>query len=294
VKYSTAVAFRRALEERMKTHADGDPARIGRDRKRVVFDRLLARLAMVAPDAWVLKGGFALDLRLGEAARTTRDVDLAWRAGEEQVLNVLIEAAACDLGDFFVFAVERGGESPERFGGALRFHVTVSLAGRPFEAFVIDVALDDNPDSATDSVTTPDLLGFAGIEPVVVPAVSLATQLAEKLHAYTRIYEGGRVSSRVKDLIDLVLIAGLFDLDGAAVLAAVEEVFAGRASHAIPPSLPVPPTEWRAPYRHLATTLGLDVDLDAGYRAAATLVDPVLNGNMLAGTWHPDARAWTP
>lgn len=294
MRYSTAAAFRRALEERLKTRADGDPARIGRDRKRVVFDRPLARLAVVAPDAWVLKGGFALDLRLGAAARTTRDVDLAWRADEEQVLNVLIEAAACDLGDFFVFAVERGGESPERFGGALRFHVTVSLAGRPFEAFVIDVALDDSPDSATDSVTTPDLLGFAGIEPVVVPAVSLATHLAEKLHAYTRTYEGGRVSSRVKDLIDLVLIARLFELDGAGVRSALDDVFATRASHAIPPSLPAPPAEWRTPYRHLAATLGLDGDLAAGYRAAATLVDPVLGGDVLPATWHPHARAWTP
>ena len=170
----------------------------------------------------------------------------------------------------------------------------VSLAGRPFEEFVIDVALDDSPDSATDSVTTPDLLGFAGIEPVVVPAVSLATHLAEKLHAYTRAYEGGRVSSRVKDLIDLVLIAGLFELDGAAVRSAVDDVFAARASHSIPPSLPAPPAEWRAPYRHLAETLGLDADLDAGYRAAAKLVDPVLGGDMLAATWHPDTRAWTP
>ena len=94
MRYSTAAASRRALEERLKTRVDGDPARIGRDRKRVVFDRLLARLALVAPGTWVLKGGFALDLRLGEAARTTRDIDVAWRAGEEQVLDVLVEAAA--------------------------------------------------------------------------------------------------------------------------------------------------------------------------------------------------------
>jgi hypothetical protein len=94
VRYSTAAAFRRALEERLKTRVDGDPARIGRDRKRVVFDRLLTRLALAAPGTWVLKDGFALDLRLGEAARTTRDGDVAWRVGEEQVLDVLVEAAA--------------------------------------------------------------------------------------------------------------------------------------------------------------------------------------------------------
>jgi len=38
--------------------------RIARERKRVAFDRLLARLIAVAPGRWILKGGFALDLRL--------------------------------------------------------------------------------------------------------------------------------------------------------------------------------------------------------------------------------------
>jgi len=38
-------------------------------RKSVAFDRLLARLFTVAPDRWVLKGGLALDYRLGTKAR---------------------------------------------------------------------------------------------------------------------------------------------------------------------------------------------------------------------------------
>lgn len=49
MKYRDAVAFRQALEERLKAGADGEPARLARDRKRVAFDRLLARLVAVAP-----------------------------------------------------------------------------------------------------------------------------------------------------------------------------------------------------------------------------------------------------
>jgi hypothetical protein len=64
VRYRDATAFRQALEERLKTRAQGDGARLARDRKRVVFDRLLARLLAVAPGQWLLKGGFALELRL--------------------------------------------------------------------------------------------------------------------------------------------------------------------------------------------------------------------------------------
>ena len=52
-------------------------------RKSVAFDRLLARLFAVAPDRWVLKGGLALDYRLGGKARTTMDVDLAGARDED-------------------------------------------------------------------------------------------------------------------------------------------------------------------------------------------------------------------
>jgi hypothetical protein len=87
-----AVAFRQALEQRLKARA-GDGMRLSRDRKRVAFDRLLARLAAVAPDQWLLKGGFALDLRLAERARATKDIDLDSHAAEEELLDALIDTA---------------------------------------------------------------------------------------------------------------------------------------------------------------------------------------------------------
>lgn len=43
MKYADAGAFRMALEQRLKDRAGGDGARLARDRKRVVFDRLLTR-----------------------------------------------------------------------------------------------------------------------------------------------------------------------------------------------------------------------------------------------------------
>jgi hypothetical protein len=55
VKYRTSVAFRTALEDRLKA-ARQDGVGLARLRKRVVFERLLARLHAVAPDTWVLKG----------------------------------------------------------------------------------------------------------------------------------------------------------------------------------------------------------------------------------------------
>lgn len=72
MRYRDATAFRTALEQRLKDRAAGDGAQLVRDRKRVAFDRLLARLLTVAGGRWLLKGGFALDLRLAARARSTK------------------------------------------------------------------------------------------------------------------------------------------------------------------------------------------------------------------------------
>ncbi len=51
-------------------------ASLSRLRKMVVRDRLLARLLHAAPDRWIVKGGVALDLRLGVLAKSTKDLDV--------------------------------------------------------------------------------------------------------------------------------------------------------------------------------------------------------------------------
>jgi hypothetical protein len=292
MRYASAVAFRRALEDRLKVLAIADPTRLARDRKRIAFDRLLARLVATAPDDWVLKGGFAMDLRLSDRSRTTKDVDLAWHAEEDALADALLDAAATDLGDYFVVSLERTDAQPDLLGGAHRFHVTVSLAGRLFESFLLDVGTHDNPATGRETLTTPDLLGFAGIPPVTVPALPLATQLAEKLHAYTRTYEGGRPSTRTKDLVDLALVAALFPLDAHELRTAIDAVFAKRAAHRPPDALPTPTPSWRTAYLRLATTVGISDDLDAGHAAAAAMLDPILGHRVSSGTWDPSDQAW--
>jgi Nucleotidyl transferase AbiEii toxin, Type IV TA system len=161
MRYGDARAFRVALEQRLKTGAGDDGARLSRERKYVVFDRLLARLAATAPDRWLLKGGFALDLRLAERARATKDIDIDWQAAEEELLEALIDATAYDAGDFFEFTVELVGKPEDRLGGSHRFRVAAALAGRPFETFLLDVGFRDAT-AHIEYLTTPGTLTFAG------------------------------------------------------------------------------------------------------------------------------------
>jgi hypothetical protein len=155
VRYRDAAAFRQALEQRLRARAAGDGARLARDRKRVAFERLLARLNEVAPEEWILKGGFALDLRLADRARATRDVDLDWQTDAEQLSEKLIEAAEVSGDDFFTFQIERTGMPPERLGGSHRFRVTSRLAGRPFETFLLDIGLR-SPRCVIKGAVSPD------------------------------------------------------------------------------------------------------------------------------------------
>lgn len=294
MRYRDATAFRMALEQRLKDRAAGDGARLVRDRKRVAFDRLLARLLTVAGGRWLLKGGFALDLRLAARARSTKDVDIEWRAEESELLDTLLDAAGYDTGDFFVFAIERAGASEDRLGGSHRFRVSAALAGRPFETFLLDVGFRSDDAVNTETLRTDDLLGFAGIEPVEVEAVPLELQVAEKLHAYSRTYEGRRTSTRTKDLVDLALIAELSTLDAAALRNEIETIFNLRKTHTAPTTLPPPPADWAAPFRRLAEEVGVPAELQAGHRDAAALLDPILGDEVTAGKWDPRQRQWLP
>ena len=81
-RYATAAGFRRALEDRLQDIARKEGIDLQRLRRQVAFDRLLARLFQAAQARalpWVLKGGYAMELRI-KTARTTKDIDLTMRS----------------------------------------------------------------------------------------------------------------------------------------------------------------------------------------------------------------------
>ena len=245
LRYGDAVAFRQALEQRLRTHAAGEGARLGRDRKRIAFDRLLARLEEAAPDRWLLKGGFALDLRLADRARTTRDVDIEWQAAEDELHETLIEAAALTTDDFFSFAIERAGRAARapRRRPSLPRHRQPRWHGPSRRSCSTSECRPSGRRARYADGS--DLLAFAEVEPIDIPVIPLERHLAEKLHAYTRRYRDDRPSSRAKDLVDIVLIRELksFELER---LRTEIVACSTRGRRSAPPSLPSPPRDMGA------------------------------------------------
>ncbi len=243
MKYRTSAAFRTALEALLKA-AQHDGVGLARLRKRVVFERLLARLHVVASGAWVLKGGFALELRLGARARTTKDIDVDWAIGEDEAIGLLLDAAAVTLDDRFEFAIERAQVDDDLPGGGQRWTVAVTLAGREFERVAIDIGFAAEPVLEPEAIASSHLLDFADIVPVRIPTVAIEQHVAEKLHAYTRTYAADMPSSRVKDLVDIVVIAHTTTIDADRLTRAIKEIFQRRGTHPVPHAVPPPPGDW--------------------------------------------------
>ena len=114
MKYTNARAFRQALEERIRREYQGK--QIPRVRKMIAFERLMARL----DQHWILKGGYAIQLRT-DRARTTQDVDLSvMDISVQDIENTFRKELEKDFGDFFEFIISKSdtigvGEHSVRF-----------------------------------------------------------------------------------------------------------------------------------------------------------------------------------
>ena len=151
--FSSPVAFRQALERRLKTMAEERAVPLNTVRLKLLIERLLARLFAGPNPPWLLKGGYAMELRYRPRARTTKDIDLTMGADEhvaslesrlERIRDELQAAADIDLGDHldFLIAASRTELLGAPQGGA-RFPVQARMAGRVFGSFHIDVGIGD-------------------------------------------------------------------------------------------------------------------------------------------------------
>src|SRR5208282_4246746 len=157
------------------------------------------------------------------------------------------EAAAFSSDDFFVYTI---GEpiadlDAAPYGGA-RFPVETRLDGRVFVGFHLDVGIGDAVMEPLEVIEGRDWLGFAGIASPSLYLIPREQQFAEKLHAYT-LPRPGAVNSRVRDLVDMVLLIQSRTLQSDKVAEAVRVTFDRRGTHVLPNLFPQPPKDWQKP-----------------------------------------------
>lgn len=282
-RYQTTTALRRALEDRLLAAVRREGGDIQRMRRQAAFDRLLCRL-FHEPDApWLLKGGYAMELRI-QKARTTRDVDLAIRQlphgarewNDAAVRASLERAVAVDLQDGFEFTIGEPTMDLDAapYGGA-RYPVEAQMAGRRFANFHLDVSAGDVLREPFEILEGQDWLGFAGIAKARLSAISREEQFAEKLHAYT-LPRTGRPNTRVKDLVDMVLLLDSGTLDRTRLAECITATFRRRGTHPVPSSLPLPLASWSEPFGELAAECGMDAHMAGHHRRLGAFLTGIL------------------
>ena len=280
-QYKTPTALRRALEDRLLAAVRRDGGDIQRMRRQVAFDRLLCRLFREPDPPWLLKGGYAMELRI-QTARTTRDVDLAIRNlptkkwDDATIRGLLENAASVDLQDGFEFTIGAPVMDLDAapYGGS-RFPVEAQMAGRRFANFHLDVSAGDVLREPFEILEGQDWLGFAGIAKAKLPAISREEQFAEKLHAYT-LPRTGRPNTRVKDLVDMVLLFDSGTMDRTRLSENIKATFRRRGTHEVPKTLPPPQEAWADPFGVLAAECGLNQNMGEHHQRLADFLAGIL------------------
>lgn len=293
-RYATDTALRATIAERAKRAAAVGPMSAADHIRQFDFSRLLARIFHpTVADEWILKGGQAALVRIHDA-RVTRDMDLM---SEEADLDASVSRLAtvirADLGDHYDFELVKVTNKDVKPGQAGVSGRKLSLAvycGKPRPNITIDLVAESALTEAPERAEV-DGLRIPGITPPTVRLYPLVDHIADKVAATHTVHPGGHRSTRIRDMVDLVLFALSQTVDGASLTRALR-ARSTRMQH--PTSFDAPP-EWRDRYPSQARRLPLLAehhDFDVALALLAGFLDPVLTGQVDDSRWDPDARRW--
>ncbi|PSL05932.1 nucleotidyltransferase AbiEii toxin of type IV toxin-antitoxin system [Haloactinopolyspora alba] len=296
--YANATAFRTALKDRLAAIATTQSNYTTDElHRQFAYDRALARIfSSQDADRWVLKGAGALLARLVHA-RHSKDIDVyfteQWAEATAAVAS-LRNLLARDLGDFFGFEITRVTPLQEEAKGS-RVHVQARLGPKPFATFHIDVVVRTTMTGQPDLVNPLTPLVMDGLIRPQYRTFPVTDHLADKLCAIVAAYQASgraRVSTRIKDLVDIALIATTQRIDGSALRTAIVQNIADRGLEP-PDSFVVPdPPVWKTGYPKVASDAPVAIPAyDEAVRVATELFTPILAGVSL-GFWDPASTSW--
>lgn len=269
--FKTPTDFRRSLESRLKSFSVKAGQDLQQIRRKVAFERFLARIFHSELSGFVLKGGYAMELRALHA-RATKDIDLTCLHRvdspdgiiEELITQELSALARNDLKDYFTFEIgdSRMDLDNAPYGGA-RFSVASFIDKKLFVRFQLDVEADAIIDEI-ELLEGSNWLDHYGIGTPKMRMISIEQQFAEKLHAYSRPREL-RVNTRTKDLIDMLLLLQLRKIDVKNVRNIAQKIFKIRGTHPLPIIIELPPSEWAPLYEALARECGISLAMNEAH-----------------------------
>jgi len=302
-----AASLRKSLSAKLTAEAKKRGVAVNLIRKQYIFTIFLGRVFQDQDAPWILLGGNALLIRTG-GGRFTQDIDLAreepW-PDIEQAREELQQLAARPYQDEdpfdFNFVSATVHSEPDAYGyGAEtgKISVQATLGGVLFEPFNIDITTRRHVDSAVDQVALNAVIDHATLQDLpTVPTTPIENHLADKICALYEGYgaDGNKVSTRYRDLADIVRIVAAIEFD-AARLTVVLEREADRRRMTLPTEFIAPGDAWSTAFPNAAADFAEYPpqyrDLDAALNYVGSCLNEVLSGERTSGIWDP-AQHWS-
>ncbi|HEY4457183.1 MAG TPA: nucleotidyl transferase AbiEii/AbiGii toxin family protein [Pseudonocardiaceae bacterium] len=164
---------------------------------------------------------------------------------------------------------------------------------RVFE-FTVDTVVGTVVTAEPEYRTPEPIVAIPGLEAPTFRLYPIVDHVADKLCAtFERFGNRGGESTRVRDLVDLVVIARTQSLEAAALRCAIE---AERVHRDLPPITGYrTPDGWVGRYPKAARGVADCADYPRHADAVELVgrfLDPVLSGQLADGVWHPDRLVW--
>jgi hypothetical protein len=238
--------------------------------------------------------------RLPEA-RTTRDIDLVVDATDiEEAVRSLDELAVVDLDDYMHFRRTKPAK-PINLDGEYRPGVNLR-----YEVFIgddqkgtlsIDLVVGDCLYGKPEKTIPKHRLNIVGLKEYPYCIYPLEDSIADKVGAILQTYHDDKPSTRIKDLVDLVLIALGHSVDTDILAHAIARET--RLRKLSPASSFNVPQDWfykhQRTYSKLAAEAKLRdelLDLQTAASLVKSFLDPVMSGMAISRHWNPASQTW--
>lgn len=265
-----------------------------------VFDRFLARVFTPLDGPWVLKGGNAVLARV-QGARATKDLDLLHEPDDlDAAVAALRRLLGIDLGDHFRFVVTKvdtslGGTGQPDVDG-YRVSIDAYCGAKKRGSFHVDLVTGSLMTDVADVAPSTAGLEVPGLSAPQVRLYPVVDHIADKLCAIQATYGANldKPSSRVRDLVDLVVLARTQHVDGAALWHAIR----GEWTHRGLPGQPEfePPAQWESGYPRIARDVracGPFTTFESAVGLVRTFLAPALDGTARGRGWSPETTTWS-
>lgn len=297
-KYASATAVESAIKAAAKNAYKVDPSVSVQERiRRAHFDRFLSRVFSEGEASeWVLKGGTGILARV-PTGRSTQDVDL-YRQGHslDDSITELVRLASIDLGDHFRFTLKSQrqtlADENQPYAEGSRVEFDTFLGVKQLNPLRVDLVSGAGVTAPVKSDRPTGALRFDGLQTNPYRLYPVVDQMADKIAATVSTYSG-KPSSRVKDLVDLVILTVTQRFDAASLRVAVTTEFARRRLPLI--TTFTPPPEWSKKYEALARNIPECAEHRTFATAEALIASVVAFALDLENShrqWSPSLRSW--